>query len=72
MAITKKNKKRITDMERKILHHVSQGAHNRKIASQMYMSQDTVKAHISLLLKKLGAENRTHAIYIAMKNKIIE
>lgn len=72
MRIIDNNHQQITLMEKEILKHASRGARNRKIASQMYISQDTVKAHMSVILKKLGAENRTHAIYIAMRDKIIE
>lgn len=71
MKINKKRKKEITDIEKILLKHASLGAQNSKIANAMYLSVDTVKAHMSEIYKKLNAENRTHAVYIAMKDHII-
>jgi len=65
-------KKGLTQMEKEIMQFVSQGAENRKIAKEMFMSLDTVKSHMSTILRKLNAANRTHATYIAMKNKIVK
>ncbi len=67
-----KNKFNLTELEEKILHLVAQGADNSTIANKIYISFHTVKAHISVILKKLRAENRTHATYIALKSNIIK
>lgn len=66
------SKKGLTEMEKEILRHISRGAENRRIASKMYISVDTVKSHVSNILKKLEAANRTHATYIAIKKKIVD
>lgn len=70
--MSRKSKKELTQMEKQILQYVSRGAENRKIATQMYMSLDTVKSHMSTIFKKLDAANRTHATYIATKKKIVD
>ena len=48
----------VTDREREVAVAVSAGASNSEIASQLFMSESTVKAHVSRLLVKLGVTNR--------------
>lgn len=48
----------LTDRERDVATCVAQGASNAEIASELYMSVATVKAHISHIFVKLGASNR--------------
>ena len=61
----------LTELEGSILSLAAQGAGNGAIAAELYVSRHTVKAHMSVILKKLNAQNRTHAAYIALKNNII-
>lgn len=54
----------LTMREKEILHLVSNGMSNQQIATQLFISEHTVKAHISNILKKLNLSNRTQlAIY---------
>ncbi len=48
----------LTDREREVAIAVSAGASNAEIAAALYMSEATVKAHVSRLLSKLDASNR--------------
>jgi DNA-binding NarL/FixJ family response regulator len=48
----------LTDREREVAAAVGTGASNAEIASSLYMSEATVKAHVSRLLTKLDASNR--------------
>jgi DNA-binding NarL/FixJ family response regulator len=48
----------LTDREREVAIAVGAGASNAEVAAQLYMSEATVKAHVSRLLSKLGAGNR--------------
>jgi len=48
----------VTDREREVAVAVGAGASNSEIASQLYMSESTVKAHVSRLLVKLEVTNR--------------
>jgi DNA-binding NarL/FixJ family response regulator len=48
----------VTDREREVAVAVGAGASNAEIASQLYMSESTVKAHVSRLLAKLDVTNR--------------
>lgn len=64
-------RERLTDIESRIIELVAQGLGNEEIARELYVSRHTVKAHLSVILKKLRASNRTHATYIALKEHLI-
>lgn len=57
----------ITARERVILRHVAQGLTNRQIGRQMGLSENTVKAAMSGLLKRLGLRHRTEAVVHAVR-----
>jgi len=50
----------LTDREREVATAVGSGASNAEIAASLFMSEATVKAHVSRLLTKLGVTNRVH------------
>jgi NarL family two-component system response regulator LiaR len=52
----------ITDRELEILSLVARGLSNREIASQLFVSENTVKTHCSRTFGKLGAARRTQAV----------
>jgi DNA-binding NarL/FixJ family response regulator len=51
----------LTPREQEILQLIAQGASNREIAQQLYISEKTVKNHITSLLGRLGLRDRTQA-----------
>jgi DNA-binding NarL/FixJ family response regulator len=53
--------------ERVILRHVAQGLTNRQIGRAMGMSENTVKAAVSSILRKLGLRHRTEAVVFAIR-----
>ncbi|MFF9981843.1 response regulator [Streptomyces erythrochromogenes] len=55
----------LTERERAVLALIGDGLTNRQIAKQLYLSEKTVKNHISRLLGKLGVERRVQAAVIA-------
>jgi DNA-binding NarL/FixJ family response regulator len=57
----------LTSREIEILRLVANGHSNKGTAKQLSVSEDTVKTHISNILAKLSANDRTHAVTIAMK-----
>ena len=61
----------LTEREENILYLLTEGYENGEIADAIGVSPHTVKAHISVILKKLDAKNRTHAVYKALKEGVI-
>jgi DNA-binding NarL/FixJ family response regulator len=55
-----------------VLRQVAAGNSNRRVATQLGISEDTVKAHMKNILSKLAANDRTHAVTIALKRGIID
>ncbi|MFE4382172.1 response regulator [Streptomyces cyaneofuscatus] len=55
----------LSERERSVLDLVGEGLTNRQIAGRLYLSEKTVKNHISRLLGKLGVERRVQAAVIA-------
>lgn len=61
----------ITPRELEILQLIARGLSNREIASQLFVSENTVKTHSSRLFDKLNARRRTQAVQIAKENGLI-
>jgi DNA-binding NarL/FixJ family response regulator len=62
----------LTSREMDVLRLVASGNANKEIAVQLSIAEETVKSHITNILSKLGANDRTHAVTIALKRGIIE
>ncbi|MCI9889062.1 response regulator transcription factor [Micrococcales bacterium 31B] len=62
----------LTEREMAVLGEVGQGYSNAEIGSHLYMSEATVKAHVSKLLSKLGCSNRVQIALIAHDAGITE
>jgi DNA-binding NarL/FixJ family response regulator len=61
----------ITSREYEVLKAVAQGLSNKEIGDKLFLSESTVKTHVSSLLIKLNAKRRTQALQIAKDHKII-
>ena len=55
-----------------VLRLVARGTSNKIIADELQVTERTIKSHVSSILSKLGANDRTHAVTIAMKRGFIE
>ena len=53
--------------ETQILNLVSSGNSNKQIASVFQISEHTVKNHLTSIMQKLSANDRTHAVVIALR-----
>lgn len=62
----------LTPRELDVLHLLAQGLQNKEIATQLVISERTVKFHVSSIMGKLGAGNRTEAVSIAAQQGLIE
>lgn len=58
--------------ELEVLRQVANGEANKRIAATLKISEDTVKAHMKSILAKLGANDRTHAVTIALRRGIMD
>lgn len=58
--------------ETQVLRLVALGHSNKRLAVALSLSEETVKAHMRNILAKLGANDRTHAVTIALKRGIID
>ena len=60
----------LTEREKDILKNLSNGMSNKEIGESLYISEGTVKNHITLILNKLDLRDRTQLALFAVKNKI--
>ncbi|HEY0686125.1 MAG TPA: response regulator transcription factor [Steroidobacter sp.] len=63
---------RLSPREVAVLQHVAEGASNKVVATAMKLSEETIKSHMKSVLTKLNANDRTHAVVIALDRGIIE
>ncbi|MEZ4797990.1 MAG: response regulator transcription factor [Flavobacteriaceae bacterium] len=61
----------ISNREYEVLQGISEGLSNKEIAEKLFVSESTIKTHVSNLLVKLNAKRRTQAIQIAKAYQII-
>jgi len=61
----------LTPRELEVLRSISTGNSNKSVANALCISEDTVKGHVRNVLSKLQANDRTHAVMIAMKRGYI-
>jgi DNA-binding NarL/FixJ family response regulator len=62
----------LTERELEILKKVSTGTSNKEIAAALALTEATVKSHMKNVMTKLGANDRTHAVMIALKRGFID
>jgi DNA-binding CsgD family transcriptional regulator len=61
----------LTPRELEILELIARGLSNKEIASQLFVSENTVKTHSSRVFDKLNARRRTQAVQIAKEQGLI-
>ncbi len=62
----------LSERELQVLRGVARGRSNKIIADELAISEHTVKNHLKSILSKLNADDRTHAVTIALKRGYIE
>lgn len=62
--------KSLTNREYEVLTLIAEGLNNRNIAERLYISEKTVKNHVSSIFKKLGVNDRIQAAIFAFKTNI--
>ncbi len=61
----------LTERERNVLDLLAEGASNREIATRLYLAEGTVKNHVSSIMAKLHAANRTQAVVLGRDQGLI-
>ncbi|MGP4078661.1 response regulator [Pseudalkalibacillus sp. R45] len=59
----------LTAREKDVLRQITLGRNNKEISTELFITEKTVKTHVSNILGKLGLHDRTQAAILAMKNK---
>ena len=62
----------LTDREREILRLIAQGNSNAELAQQLYLSEATIKTHVSAILRKLGVRDRVQAVIAAYEAGLVQ
>lgn len=58
----------LTQREKEVLKEITNGKSNKEIASALYITEKTVKTHVSNILSKLELQDRTQAALFAIRN----
>ena len=61
----------LSEREISVLQQIALGCSNKQVAAKLFISEETVKGHVRNILDKLGANDRTHAVTIAIRRGII-
>jgi DNA-binding NarL/FixJ family response regulator len=62
---------KLTQRELDVLQQVAKGKRNKEIGAVLYIAEDTVKMHIKSILMKLGVNDRTEAVTVALRRGVI-
>jgi DNA-binding NarL/FixJ family response regulator len=61
----------LTPRENEVLVCITQGRSNREIAEQLHIAEKTVRIHVSSVLDKMGARDRTQATIYALQRGLV-
>jgi DNA-binding NarL/FixJ family response regulator len=62
----------LTERELEVLTRIAHGRSNREIAGELYLSEATVKTHVTRMLGKLGLRDRVQAVVLAYETGLVE
>ncbi len=62
----------LTPRELNVLTHIARGRSNHEIASELSISEQTVKTHVSNILSKLHLADRTQAAIYALQQRVVD
>jgi DNA-binding NarL/FixJ family response regulator len=62
---------KLTQRELEVLRQIARGLRNKEIGGELSIAEDTVKMHVKSILMKLGVNDRTEAVTLALRRGII-
>jgi DNA-binding NarL/FixJ family response regulator len=62
----------LTAREQQILPLIARGLSNAEIGQELYITETTVKTHVTHILQKLGLRDRVHAVVLAYQTGVFE
>ncbi|MBM7693836.1 DNA-binding NarL/FixJ family response regulator [Peribacillus deserti] len=68
---TKPEESALTEREKEVLLCLLEGLSNKEIASKLFISDKTVKIHVSKIIKKLNVKSRSQVVIYAVQNKLV-
>lgn len=63
---------RLTTREMEVLEHVARGESNKQIADKLFISEKTVKNHLTNIFRKLDVEDRLQAMLYAVRHRLVK
>jgi two-component system response regulator DegU len=69
--LDRRKEERLTYREVEVLQLIGRGMSNQEIAQQLYLSEKTVKNHLTNIFRKISVVDRTQAVLYAIKHKIV-
>ncbi|WP_378950719.1 response regulator [Pelosinus sp. sgz500959] len=70
-VIERSKEDRLSYRELEVLEMVCKGMNNQEVAKSLFLSEKTVKNHLTNIFRKIGVTDRTQAVLYAIKNKIV-
>lgn len=70
-VVIKRDVQKLSAREQEVLGLLAQGMSNREIAANLFISEKTVKNHVSNILKKMSVNDRTQAVIVALKRGMV-